>query len=102
MTATVTISLDAAAVAIQARPKTVWELWIRREIEDDGWTIYYIRWVRPAVEDKSAGAYTKKCQLGVHVGSEYLRTRATHYDGELSGITQALEVAILTGSKTAN
>ena len=41
-------------------------------------------------------------------GSEYLGTRATHYDGELSGIAQALEdsreiqmLAILTDSKPA-
>ena len=42
------------------------------------------------------------------MGSEYLGTRATHYDGEPSGIAQALEearevsmLAILTGSKPA-
>ena len=49
--------------------------------------------------------------LGLHedkAGSEYLGIKATHYDGELNGITQALEearevnmLAILTDSKPA-
>ena len=40
------------------------------------------------LEDKAAGAYTRKCHLGFHedkAESEYLGTRVTHYDGELNG-----------------
>ena len=53
----------------------------------------------------------RKCHLGFYedkVGSEYLGIKATHYDGELSGIAQDLEEArevdmltILTDSKPA-
>ena len=46
--------------------------------------------------------------VGDKAGSEYLNIKATHYDGELNGIAQALEearevnmLAILTDSKPA-
>ena len=85
----------------------IWELRIRKELEVEGWTICYTD--GSGLDDKASGAYTLKS--GLHeekVGSEYLGTRATHYDGELSGIAQALEGAreasmltILTDSKQA-
>ena len=89
--------------------KMVWELRIRKELEEEGWTTCYSD--GSGLEDKAAGAYTRKSYLGFHeekTGSKYLGTRATHYDGELSGIAQALEdsrevqmLAILTDSKPA-
>ena len=72
--------------------KVVWDLRIRNELEEEGWTICYSD--GSGLEDKAAGAYTRKSYLGFHkekTGSEYLGTRATHYDGGLSGIAQALE-----------
>ena len=63
------------------------------------------------LDDKASGAYIQKSYLGFHekkTGSEYLGIKANHYDGELSGIAQALEetrevqmLAILTDSKPA-
>ena len=63
------------------------------------------------LNDKASGAYTRKCHVGFHedkTGSEYLGIKATHYDGELSGIAQALKevrevnmLTILTDSKPA-
>src|SRR5258706_8643312 len=89
--------------------KVVWDLRIRKELEEEGWTICYSD--GSGLDDKAAGAYTRKSYLGLHgekTGSEYLGTRATLYDGELSGIAQALEpsrevqmLAILTDSKPA-
>ena len=89
--------------------KVVWELHIRKEPEEEGWTICYSDGL--GLDDKAAGAYTWKCFLGFHeekTGSNYLGTRATHYDRELIGIARALEEAreiqmleILTDSKPA-
>ena len=80
--------------------KVVWELRIRKELEEEGWTVCYSD--GSGLDYKAARAYTRKCFLGL------LGTRATHYDGELIGIAQALEeareiqiLAILTDSKPA-
>ena len=72
-------------------PKVAWELRIR-ELEEEGWTTCYTD--GSGLEIKAEGAYTQKCHLGFHEDkpdSEYLVTRATHYDGELSCIAQGLE-----------
>ena len=63
------------------------------------------------LDDKATGVYTWRCYLDFYEdksGSEYLGSRTTHYDGELSGIAQALEgarevgmLAILMDSKPA-
>ena len=66
--------------------KVVWELRIRRELEEEGWTVCYTD--GSGLDDKASGAYTRRCHLGIHedrAGSEYLGIKATHYDGELSG-----------------
>ena len=50
------------------------------------------RYIR-RVEDRAAGVYTQRCHLGFHnsiLDLGYLGIKATHYDGELSGIAQAL------------
>ena len=90
-------------------PRVAWELWIRRELEEEGWTTCYTD--GSGLDDKAAGAYTRKCHLGFHEDksdSKDLGTRATHYDGKLSGIAQGLEglrevgmLVILTDSKPA-
>ena len=67
--------------------KVVWELRIRKELEEEGWTVCYSD--GSGLNDKAAGAYIRKCFLGFHeekTGSKYLGTRATHNDGELIGI----------------
>ena len=89
--------------------KVVWDLRIRNELEEEGWTTCYTD--GSGLENKASGAFTRKSHTGFHegkTGSTYLGTRATHYDGELSGIAQALEesrevsmLAILTDSKPA-
>ena len=46
------------------------------------------------LDDKAAGSYTRNSHIGLHekeTGSRYLGTKTTHYDGELSGIAQALK-----------
>ena len=88
--------------------KVVWDLRIR-ELEEEGWTVCYTD--GSGLENKAAGAYTCSSHTGLHkdrTGSKYLGTRATHFDGELNGIAQALEelkdinlLAILTDSKPA-
>ena len=88
--------------------KVVWDLRIR-ELEEEGWTVCYSD--RSGLENKAAGAFTRSSHTGLHrdrAGSKYLGTRATHFDGELNGIAQALEesrevnlLAILTDSKPA-
>ena len=88
--------------------KVIWDLRIR-ELEEEGWTTCYTD--GSGLENKAAGAYTRSSHTGLHKersGSEYLGTRATHHDGELTGIAQALEesrdvnlLAILTDSKPA-
>ena len=48
------------------------------------------------MENKAAGAYTRKCYLGFYGDkgeSEYLGTRAAYHNAELSGMAQALEGA---------
>ena len=85
-----------------------WDLRIR-ELEEEGWTICYTD--GSGLENKAAGAFTRSSHTGLHrdrTGSKYLGTRATHFDGELNGIAQALEesrevnlLAILTDSKPA-
>ena len=89
--------------------KAVWDLHIWNELEEEGWTTSYTD--GSGLEDKASGAFTRNSYTGFHeekTGSRYLGTRATHYDGELSGIAQALEesrevnlLAILTDSKPA-
>ena len=67
-------------------PKVAWELRIRRELEEEGWTTCYTD--GSDFDDKAAGAYTQSCHLGLHdaeSGSEFLGIKATHYDGELNG-----------------
>ena len=88
--------------------KVVWDLRIR-ELEEEGWTTCYTD--GSGLENKAAGSFTRSSHTGLHgerTGSKYLGTRATHYDGELDGIAQALEesrevnlLAILTDSKPA-
>ena len=89
--------------------KVVWELRIRNELEEEAWTTCYTN--GSGLDDKASGAFTRNSHTRFHentTGSRYLGTRATHYDGELSGIAQALEVsrevsmlAVLTDSKPA-
>ena len=89
--------------------KVVWELRIRKEREEEGWTVCYSDGL--GLEDKAAESYTRKSHVGLQkesTGSSYLGTRATHFDGELVGIAQALEeareihlLAILTDSEPA-
>ena len=89
-------------------PNVVWELRIRRELEVEGWTTCYSD--GSGLDDKASGAYMRNCHLGLHdagSGSEFLGIKATHHDGELSGIAQALKgarevgmLAILTDSKS--
>ena len=60
--------------------KVVWELRIQKELEEEGWTVCYSD--GSGLDDKAAGAYTRKCFSGLHekkTGSNYLGTRATHY-----------------------
>lgn len=59
------------------------------------------RRVRP--DDKAVEAYIRKCHLGFHENKsdpEYLGIKASHYDGELSGIGQTLEGAREVGMLT--
>ena len=89
--------------------KVVWELRIRNELEEEGWTTCYTD--GSGLDEKASGAFTRNSHTGLHEnksGTRYLGTRATHHDGELSGIAQALEesrevnlLAILTDSKLA-
>ena len=88
--------------------KVVWDLRIR-ELEEEGWTTCYTD--GSGLENKASGAFTRSNHTGLHKersGSKYLGTRATHFDGELNGIAQALEesrevnlLTILTDSKPA-
>ena len=88
--------------------KVIWDLRIR-ELEEEGWTTCYTD--GSGLENKASGAFTRPNYTGLHKersGSKYLGTRATHFDGELNGIAQALEesrevnlLAILTDSKPA-
>ena len=59
----------------------VWELRIRRELEEEGWTVCYTD--GSGLDDKASRAYTRKCHLGLHedsAGSEYLGIKATRED----------------------
>ena len=64
--------------------KVVWDLRIRRELEEPGWITCYTD--GPGLDDKAARSYTRSCHGGFveKTGSEYLGIKATHHDGELS------------------
>ena len=88
--------------------KVIWDLHIRK-LEEEGWTVCYTD--GSGLETKAAGAFTRTSYTGMHgekTGSNYLGTKATHCDGELNSIAQALEesrevnlLTILTDSKLA-
>ena len=93
--------------------QVVWELRVR-ELEEEGWTTAFKD--GSGLNDKAAGGFCSnpnrldQTRQPERQGSEYLGTKATHFDGELEGIALALEkhteadtnlLAILTDSKPA-
>ena len=74
--------------------QVVWEMRVR-DLEEEGWTTTFTD--GSGLNNKATGGFCsnpnrtdKRRQLELS-GSEYLGTKATHFDGELEGIALALE-----------